>query len=422
MAIVEPPRLLPFLTGNARLLSFGLALTFYSSFGQTFFIGLFNEPVRDAIGLSEEFYGALYSGATLLSGVTIIRLGQRLDVADLRRYTLLTVLGLAAAALLLGFAQGVIMVAMAFYLLRLCGQGLMGHISLTTMARAFNKRRGVASSIASMGFPLGEAVLPIIAVASMAAFGWRWTWIGAAAVLVITTLPLIIWLLTGDLRTALAPRAAAKHDDGTDVVVSGARRRDVLRDPSFYLVLPAVITPAFVMTGFFFHQATLIRESGWSTEVFAAMFVAFAAAQVASAAGVGVLIDRFTAIRMTRLFLVPMFVAMATLAFFDSYAALATFMIAAGVTSGAVGPVVSAMWAEAYGVAHLGAIRALGQACMVFSTAAAPATLGVLIGRDVPMATQAGVCAGGVAVTTLLTQFAFRARRRTDPAQTNAPE
>ena len=419
MAIVEPARLLPFLTANARLLAFGLALTFFSSFGQTFFIGLFNEPVRGAFGLTQEMYGILYSGATLLSGVTIIRLGQGLDVADLRTYTLLTVIGLSAAAVLLGLAQHVAMVVVAFYLLRLCGQGLMGHIAMTTMARAFVKRRGVASSVASMGFPLGEAVLPMIAVASMAAVGWRWTWVGAGVVLVVTTMPLIIWLLTGDLRTALAPQARAQKIDGGEVAETGMRRREVLRDPSFYLVLPAVITPAFVMTGFFFHQTTLTKENGWSTEVFAAMFGVFAASQVASSAGVGVLIDRFTAIRMTRMFLAPLAVAMGTLAFFDSYIALVVFMIAAGVTSGAVGPVVSAMWAEAYGVAHLGAIRALGQACMVFSTAAAPATLGVMIGQGVPMSTQAGLCAVGVILTALLSQFAFRGPRRTDRAQTD---
>ena len=68
------------------------------------------------------------------------------------------------------------------------------------------------------------------------------------------------------------------------------------------------------------------------------------------------------------------------------------FMVLAGVTSGLAGTVVGSMWAEVYGVRHLGAIRAMATAIMVVSTAGSPVTMGWLIDAGVSMETIAWLC------------------------------
>src|SRR5690606_40098761 len=69
-------------------------------------------------------------------------------------------LGLTAACLVLGAVQSVALLFIGFFLVRLCGQGLLPHTAQTTMARYFDDHRGKALSISASGVPLGEVVLP----------------------------------------------------------------------------------------------------------------------------------------------------------------------------------------------------------------------------------------------------------------------
>ena len=140
-----------FLRRNWRFLSFGLLFTFGSSFGQTFFIGLFSAELRTDFGLSHGEFGALYSGATLASAATLIWVGRHIDRVDLRLYAGLVGTVLAAACLALSWVESVLALAFALYVLRFAGQGLMSHVSTTSMARYFDADRGKAMGIASLG-------------------------------------------------------------------------------------------------------------------------------------------------------------------------------------------------------------------------------------------------------------------------------
>lgn len=62
--------MLLFLRANARWLAAGLLLTMFSSFGQTFFIGLSGNRLRAAFDLSDGDFGGLYMLGTLASAAT----------------------------------------------------------------------------------------------------------------------------------------------------------------------------------------------------------------------------------------------------------------------------------------------------------------------------------------------------------------
>lgn len=83
---------------NRRLAAFGLSAALASSFGQTFFIGLFGASLRLEYGLSEDVFGALYGGATLASGLSMFWLGGIADRHAMRNAVTFA-LGLLAAGL-----------------------------------------------------------------------------------------------------------------------------------------------------------------------------------------------------------------------------------------------------------------------------------------------------------------------------------
>jgi MFS family permease len=192
-----------FILRNRGFLSFGMLMMFSSSFGQTYFISLFGAELRAEFGLSHGDVGLMYSVATFASGMTLIWLGRKIDHVDLRVYSLATCAGMIFATVFIALIPIGGLLFVAFYFLRLTGQGLLSHIGVTSMARYFDRDRGKAISIAAMGLPVGEAFLPIIVVTLIATIGWRGTWLTTTAFIVVVLVPATLLLLRSH---------AARHD------------------------------------------------------------------------------------------------------------------------------------------------------------------------------------------------------------------
>jgi sugar phosphate permease len=363
---------------DIRLIVSGFLLALFSSFGQTFFIALFSGEIRAEFGLTHGAFGSIYSLATLVSGLLMLWIGAALDRVSLRSYAGGATAALAGACVLLAMVEKKYLLLLALFVLRLAGQGMMSHASLTGMARAFTRNRGKAIAAATLGHPAGEAVLPIIAVTAAAALGWRSLWIIAAVILAVAFVALIK-LLDG-------PSDAGGRGVPTGRNPAGSRTRaEMLRDVRFYLIMPALIGPSFIVTGLFFHQVHLTEVKGWELSWFATCFAAYAASSTAGLMITGVLIDRLGAVRLMPIYLLPLCLGCAILALGSHDLVALAFMSLAGMTSGAAVTVVTAMWAEVYGLGHLGAIRALGASLSVVSSALGPAAMGWLIDDGISM-------------------------------------
>jgi MFS family permease len=398
---------LSFVLANRRLLAFGFATAFFSSFGQTYFIGIFNEELRALFGLSHGGLGGVYALATLTSAGLMLAIGPWIDRVDLRLYAGAVAAGLAGACLFMSAvpAVSVVFLYLVLLCLRLTGQGLMSHVSATAMARYFFDGRGRALSLASLGFAGGEAVFPAIAVAAVAWIGWRETWGVIGAVLALGLVPMLLWLLRGH-----AARHAAHARTAADRLSAQRQwsRAEMLRDPVFFLLLPSLLAPPFVNTGIFFNQTTIVEAKGWSLQLFAAGFSVYAAATLVAALGSGVLVDRLSGLRLFVLVLLPLGAGLLCLGMFDAPATIFAYMALAGISQGAFNTTSNALLAEVYGTGHLGAIRSLCVSLMVFSTALAPAAMGGLLDAGLTMEAIAMMCLVWIAGATLLVPLAVR--------------
>jgi MFS family permease len=168
------------------------------------------------------------------------------------------------------------------------------------------------------------------------------------------------------------------------------------------------MAPGFIVTGLFFHQVHLVETKGWTLTLFAGCFAVFAGAQLPSSLIAGPLVDRLGATRLLPLILLPLGVSLAVLATGGHAVIAVLFMLLAGVTSGLTGTVVGSMWAEVYGVRHLGAIRAMVTAILVFATAGSPVSMGWLIDSGVTMESIAWMCCGCTVIGTILAAVAVR--------------
>lgn len=392
---------------HRRFLAFGFLLTFASSAGQTFFIGLFGPEIRHGFGLDHTGWGSLYLLGTLASALLLPWTGQLIDRLDLRWYVGFALVGLSLACLAMSLAQSLVLLTFAIFLLRQMGQGVASHAAATSMARYFGPDRGKALAIASIGMAAGEAVLPILAILAIAAIGWRTTYGLASAVILFVLLPLVLLLLQGhDDRHQLSSGKAGPNQGRP--TTPDSNRRQMLGEPRFYLLLPAFIAPSVIMTALFFHHLTLADGKGWSAAWMTGQYWVFALSATVSSLAAGPMIDRLSARRIMPLFLIPMFLGLILLVPAEAPAWLLPYLALLGLTGGLAFTGFNALWAELYGTTHLGAIRSLAGAISVFASALGPVLAGVFLDAGIAMETIGLGFAGYCCMATVMLLQALR--------------
>lgn len=391
-----------FLRHNFRWIAGGFLLTLFSSFGQTFFIALSAGEIRATFGLTHGEFGMLYMIATLASALTLPWLGRIVDWYSTRKVIFIIVPALALACSAMAFNRSLLLLPIVIYALRLFGQGMMTQTAFTATARWFVGNRGRAISLVTLGHNTGEAIFPLLFVFVAATSGWRGAWIAAAICLLLVTLP----AATALIRAEREPRA-----DDPKPMASAApdrTRAEVLRDPLFYLLLMGIMAPGFIGTTIFFHQVYLVELRGWTLEVFASSFVLMSLMTITFALIAGYLIDRFSALRLLPGFLFPLAIACLVLGSQDAQWSAFLFMGLLGISYGLTSTLFGALWPEIYGLAHLGAIRAIVVAVMVFSTAMGPGITGFLIDAGVSYPAQIVAmglyCLGAMALMVLISK------------------
>ncbi len=366
-----------FIRDNARWLTGGFMLCLFSSFGQTFFISLSGGHIRAEYGLSNGEWGSLYMFATLASALTLPVLGRIVDFLSVAKTALIVIPMLALACGLMAVSTHWLLLIGTIYLLRLFGQGMMTHTSMTAMGRWYSGHRGRAVSIATLGHQAGEALLPIVMVALFFWIGWRGTWALSVGFLLLVALPIVYLTMRVERQPKLNDKKEVKR------ISKDWTRAEVLRDPLFWLLLLGVLAPSFIGTTIFFHQAYLLEIRGWGAEAFASAFIVMATMTITFALISGYLVDRFGSVRVLPFYFLPLAMACFSLYGISPEFGIYIFMAFLGISYGISSTLFGAIWPEIYGTLHLGAIRSVTVAMMVFSSAMGPGVTGLLIDAGV---------------------------------------
>lgn len=374
--------MLAFLRHNLPWLLAGILLTFSSSFGQTFFVALFGGQIRADFGLSNGEFGGIYLLGTLGSAALMVFVGKVVDYYSPRQVGAVALLGLAAACIAMAGANSLPMLVFAIFLLRFFGQGMMSHTALTAMGRWFEATRGKAVSITNTGHQIGEAVLPVTIVLLIALLEWRQVWLIIAAVIIVIAVP-ALWLLLG--RDRIPQNTASEK---SPLPVRQWTRGEMMRDPLFWIASFGYLSPPFIGTAIFFHQVYMVEMKGWELSWFASGFSIYAIVTFIFGLITGLGVDRFSARALLPFFLFPLAGALLVLGLFDNPWSIPLVFVLLGFNGGGFSTLFGALWPEIYGVKHLGEIRSLIVALMVFASALGPGVIGWLIDYGIALETQ----------------------------------
>lgn len=362
-----------FLKENISGVTFGWLLTFFSSFGQTFLISLYVPDILKSFHLTNSSFGLIYAICTIISSAILLITGYSIDHNPVRKITYFTLLGLAASCLLAGFATHPVLLIIAMIGLRLTGQGLMSHISLTVMSRYYDAGRGKALSLSSLGYSAGEAVFPIVITFLILQFGWRFSIIASAIMIIIVLFPILV-------KTNLEEYDEPQHANRK--ISQKLLWNDyfiIMKGKNFWRIAPSIFTLSFIITGIFFYQFVIAEKAGWAAELYAVGFTGYAVTRFLFSLVGGTWVDKYGAGKLFPYFLLPMSLGFLFLLFIPHISGAFLFLFLTGITVGISGPVKAAILAEDYGTEKIGAIRSLFTMVMIISTAVGPLVLGLLL-------------------------------------------
>jgi MFS family permease len=365
-----------FVRRSLPLIGFGALLTFFSGFGQTFLLSLYIPDLEKMLGINNTAFGGLYAAATMGSALTLPWIGAWYDRMPLRKYVVLVVGGLGISLLLLSVSAHVVLVLVSFYGLRLFGQGLMSHTAVSSMARYFTMGRGKAISLALLGHPAGEAILPLSITLLMSTIGWRMTLQLSFALCLLLVLPMA-WVLLR--RSGIRLRAYAIQAQGADSLGGVISKLSIVRDRRFWVIAPLIFMHGFSITVVLFFQLKLGEVNGWTPAWIAGSIAAFALASATGIMSAGPLVDRFSARRLFPYYAFPYLIGLGILIFFRQPLAYPAALFALGLSNGFGSTINSALMAESYGAGVIGRVRSLFATVIVVSTGLGPILFGLLL-------------------------------------------
>ena len=364
---------------SLKVILFGFIFTFFSSFGQSFFLGLFNTSIRNELSITHGQFGSIYASATLLSSFVLIWFGKKIDDINISKFAFFVILLLSFSSFFFSTISSTLLLFLAIFLMRFSGQGMMSHTATTTVSRYFTKSRGKALSTSWFGLSSAEFILPVLIIYLLSIYDWKIIW-KSISLIVLIILPLASYFLVKNLNFE------SRETDGTEKQkeknIKNWKRIEVLKDYRFYIICANMLAMPWIATGTFVYQSFILSSKNWGPYIIAQSFMAYSILSVITLIISGILIDKFTSRKLIVYMNIPLLISVFIIIYFDQSFTAFIFLGLIGISNGFANVLGSSTWAEIYGVKYIGSIKALTTALMVFATAFGTALFGYLIDRD----------------------------------------
>ena len=123
----------------------------------------------------------------------------------------------------------------------------------------------------------------------------------------------------------------------------------------------------------------------------------------------GFLIDKFSSRKLLIYMNIPLLIGTGVLLLFENEISSFFFFGLLGITNGFANVLGSSTWAEIYGVKHIGSIKALTTALMVFATAFGTALFGILIDINFSIE-QIAIVSGAYILTSIILLYSVKSK------------
>lgn len=361
----KPPSFLLWL-GHASLAVLAQATT---SPGQTFGVSIFNPSFQESLGISLSQLTGTYMIGTLMAAVPQPYIGGLMDRFGIRRTMTGVVILLGVACIYTATVQSLWMLLIAFFLLRMFGQGALSLLANNIPAMWFQTRLGRVAGFMNIGVAAAIAIIPPMILWLITQYGWRWAYAFLGIAVWVILLPILMLLFrnrpedVGQVLDGLSfsmqttnpvPVLSKPYTDETCVSFD---LKAAQRTRAYWIMMATQTLFAMIATAIFFNLLPLFTSKGLTTSQAAATYTTLAIATAITQLIAGALADRAPLNWLLSLSLFSLIGSISIILFSTPIWLGTAYAILMGMTQGFGGVVGGTLWARYYGREHLGKIR-----------------------------------------------------------------
>lgn len=255
-------------------------------------LGALTKPLSAAMGWTRAETQGIYTCMTIGNLFAAPALGWFLDRGGVRRITLISLVGLSVGMASLGFITGPLW---CFYLVAfltsIIGVGTVPITWTRSVVDWFEMGRGRALGLALAGSGFAAVFIPSYTAWLIHDIGWRWAYVGLAALPAFVALPISYFMLH-DRRPEERPRPPARAG-GTGAADVGLA--DALRGYRFWVMAAVFLVVGAGVAALIADILPLLTDRGVSTATAARVTGLIGVSVILGRIGTGYLLDRFWA-------------------------------------------------------------------------------------------------------------------------------
>jgi OFA family oxalate/formate antiporter-like MFS transporter len=384
-------------------------LVTFVGFGSAYTFSSFVEPLqrefnasRGAVSLVFSIAGCLYFTLGVISGPLADRWGAK-------RVAAVGMVLVGAGLMLASRAHTLFQVYAAYSLGIGLGVGCSYVPALGVVQRWFIKRRGFASGIAVSGIGVGTLVMPPLATALIARFGWRSTYLVLGVCAIVLGVGACLLIVDHPQQRGTGPDGAPLSAANSSGARTGSSLREAVRTARFAGLYAAGLLSAFGVFVPFVHLAPYAIDRGIAPPTAALLLGVIGLGSTAGRFFLGSVADRIGRDR----FLVAMYAGMAvSFALWwvaSGFAALALFALVFGVFYGGWVAIMPAIVGDHFGNRNVSSIIGVLYTSVAFGTLLGPSAAGYAFDISHSYLLPIALSAGANVLAALIAALATRA-------------
>ena len=347
--------------------------------GQSHLIGIFFDSLSEDLELPRTSIAAAYGSATLVAAFLLPQVGKLIDRFGAASLMWVLVIGLGLAAMFFSMALNWVFIAVGFGFLRFVGQGSMMMTCANLVSQWFDKKRGMALGLMSLGFPISMAIHPPLAQWMIDQVGWResWIWLGVATWALLLP-PVVIFLFSKPEELGLNPDGEVNEDTGSGpLVITGMTLSEALRTPAFYILCCGLFSFSMLVTSLHVENKGILTRHGLDPQTATLMFTVSGIMAALSMPIIGRMLDRFRSNWMFAGGLLVMSTSLISVTFVEGVYSAMLYATVFGINNGITMTYFSFFWPRFFGRKHLGSIQGTSQMIMVVGASIGPLPLAI---------------------------------------------
>ena len=392
----RPPKTTPSLLWPFKGVYYGWAIlgaAFVISFTQAPVFGpvvaVFVGPIEEDLGWSRTTISLAFTIGSIAGSLVSLGVGVLLDRFGSR--WVITVAALVMAGAMAGLATMTEPWQYWVYFGVARGAAMAG-VQLgviVTTANWFIRMRGRATAIGGSGLRAGQAVMPLVVLAVITAYGWREAYLVTALLMLLFIMgPAALYLRRrpedlgllpdGDSPESVKPGALGATAAPTPQTNTSWTLREAVRTPALWLLMLAITAGHFSQTAVNLHMAVSLQDKGMDFAPAVFIVAIFAASSAIAVFPAGFLMERlhvrYGIIMVSLLFIASMLILMRA----DTFPIAVGFGVLFGITSGLWTITQRLVFPDYFGRRHIGSIRGFAEPFMGLIGPIGPLLAGIL--------------------------------------------